>query len=157
VANTLTLNPTISRSPNPRAVSDDLDIYYVGIRHGYGIQTLQPHRPITSLQHQLHYLPSTINQNPGLSLHPEHPTVSSRPIPANTWPSSITSKAWPTDSREKWTDMGLDTTNWKLPMKFDEGICQGIYAKVKIRSRQKRPERPSQQRQVHAETVLHLF
>ena len=27
--------------------------------------------------------------------------------------------------------MGLDTTHWKLPMKFNEGICQGIYAKVK--------------------------
>jgi hypothetical protein len=110
--------------------NDNLDIYYVGISHGYGARPFGFN--LQSPPCNVRFIPSKYDQSESrVFLAPKAPDGFFTAYPSEYLAFIDHVEGVAMRLKREMTEMGLDTTTWKLPMKFNEGICQGIYAKVK--------------------------
>ena len=113
-----------------KRASDNLDIYYVGISHGYGARPFSFN--LQSPPCGVTFIPSKYDQSESrVFIAPKAPDGFFTAYPSEYLAFIDHVEGVAMRLKREMTDMGLDTTTWKLPMKFNEGICQGIYAKVK--------------------------
>jgi hypothetical protein len=110
--------------------NDNLDIYYVGISHGYNARPFGFN--LQSPPCNVRFIPSKYDQSESrVFLAPKAPDGFFTAYPSEYLAFIDHVEGVAMRLKREMTEMGLDTTTWKLPMKFEEGICQGIYAKVK--------------------------
>ena len=116
-----------------KRVDNDMQVYFVGIRHGFGGRAwnLSVQSPPCSIS----FTPSKYNKE-----HPECRVFIAPKAPDGhftAYPSEYLAfidhiECVAQRLKREMEAQGLDTTHWKLPMKFNDGICQGVYAKVKM-------------------------
>ena len=115
-----------------KKVENDMQVFFVGIRHGYGGRawnfTVQsPPSSIRFTQLKI------MNEHPEsrVFIAPKAPDGFFTPYPSEYLAFIDHIEHVAIRLKREMEELGMDTTHWKLPMKFTDGICQGIYAKVK--------------------------
>ena len=116
-----------------KKVDPNMQVFFAGIRHGYGNRAWN-----LTVQSPLSSISFTHSKYPGE--HPESRVFIAPKAPDGyftSYPSEYLAfldhvEQLSVRLKREMEELGMDTTNWKLPMKFADGICQGIYAKVKM-------------------------
>jgi hypothetical protein len=110
--------------------NNNLQIYYVGICHGYGSRPFNFN--VQSPACSVSFIPSKYDQTENrVFIAPKAPDGFFTAYPSEYLAFIDHIECVAMRLKREMTNLGCDTTHWKLPMKFNDGICQGIYAKVK--------------------------
>ena len=116
-----------------KRVDSNMQVFFVGIRHGHGARAWN--FTVQSPPCNVRFTQSKYNNE-----HPECRVLLSPNVPDGSfvaYPSEYLAFVDHIETaarrlKREMEEMGADTTHWKLPMKFADNICQGLYAKVKM-------------------------
>ena len=116
-----------------KKVDPNMQVYFIGIKHGFGSNRAW------NLTVQTPPCYARFTQSKYASEHPECRVLLAPNAPNGfftMYPAEYLAfvdhiEGVATRLKREMEGLGHDTSHWKLPMKFSDSICQGLYAKVK--------------------------
>ena len=110
---------------------NSLQVYFIGIRHGYGGRPWSVN--VQSPPCHVRFDPTKFEteDHARVLIQPSIPDGSFQPYPAEFMAFVDHIECLGERLKTELEILGEDTSKWRMPVKYKDGICEGIYAKLK--------------------------